>query len=61
MKNGQVYTAEYNSAKSKLELGEDVIKGKISIIKGKGDGSAGIVEKEVNAQVSGIPCFKRFL
>lgn len=48
--NGQAYTAEYNSAKSKLELGEDVIKGKISIIKGKGDGSAGIVEKEVNAQ-----------
>ena len=48
--NGQEYTAEYNSAKSKLELGEDVIKGNISIIKGKGNGTAGIVIPEVNAQ-----------
>ena len=48
--NGQEYTVEYNSAKSKLELGEDVIKGNISIIKGKGNGTAGIVIPEVNAQ-----------
>lgn len=48
--DGQEYTAEYNSAKSKLELGEDVVKGKVSIIKGKGNGNAGIVSPEVNAQ-----------
>ena len=29
---------------------EDVVKGKVSIIKGKGNGNAGIVSPEVNAQ-----------
>lgn len=47
-KDGQQFTNEYNSAETSAN--DDVIKGKISIIKGKGDGSAGIVEKEVNAQ-----------
>lgn len=48
--NGQAYTAEYNSTKSKIELGEDIVKGKVSIIKGKGNGTAGIVDPEINAQ-----------
>ena len=48
--DGQQYTAEYNSAKSKLELGEDVIKGNVDIIKIMTNGAVGITKPEVNAE-----------
>ena len=48
--DGQQYTAEYNSAKSKLELGEDVIKGNVEIIKIMTNGAVGITKPEANAE-----------
>ena len=48
--NGQQYTAEYNSAKTKLELGEDVIKGNVDIIKIMTNGAVGITKPEANAE-----------
>lgn len=46
--NGKNYTAEYNQITKSVD--EDVIKGDVSIIKGMGNGLAGIVSPEGNAQ-----------
>lgn len=46
--NGKSYTAEYNQITKSVD--EDVIKGDVSIIKGMGNGLAGIVSPEGNAQ-----------
>ena len=48
--DGKEYTAEYNSAKKKLELGEDVIKGNVDIIKIMTNGAVGITKPEANAE-----------
>lgn len=48
--DGKEYTAEYNSAKTKLELGEDVIKGNVDITKIMTNGAVGITKPEVNAE-----------
>lgn len=46
--NGKNYTVEYNQITKSVD--EDVIKGDVSIIKGMGNGLAGIVSPEGNAQ-----------
>lgn len=48
--DGVKYTAEYNSAKNKQELGEDVIKGNVDITKIMTNGAVGITKPEVNAE-----------
>lgn len=48
--DGKNYPAEYNSAKSKMELGEDVVKGHVEIIKIMTNGAVGITKPEVNAE-----------
>lgn len=48
--DGKEYTAEYNSANKKLELGEDVIKGNVDIIKIMTNGAVGITKPEANAE-----------
>lgn len=48
--DGKNYTAEYNSAKTKLELGEDVIKGNVDITKIMTNGAVGITKPEANAE-----------
>ena len=47
-KDGQQFTNEYNSAETQVD--EDVVKGDVSIIKGMGNGLAGIVAPENKAQ-----------
>ena len=47
-KDGQQFTNEYNSAETQVD--EDVVKGDVSIIKGMGNGIAGIVAPENKAQ-----------
>lgn len=47
-KDGQQFTNEYNSAETQVD--EDVVKGDVSIIKGMGNGLAGIVVPENKAQ-----------
>ena len=47
-KDGQQFTAEYNSAKQRVD--EDIIKGGVSIIKGMTDGAAGIIKPEKGAE-----------
>ena len=48
--DGQEYTAEYNSAKSKVELGETVIKGNVVITKIMTNGAVGITKPEADAE-----------
>lgn len=48
--DGQEYTAEYNSAESKVELGETVIKGNVAITKIMTNGAVGITNPETDAQ-----------
>ena len=48
VEDGAQFSAEYNQATRSAD--ETPIKGRVSIIKGKGDGTAGIVDKEINAQ-----------
>lgn len=48
--DGKQYTAEYNSAKTKQELGEDVIKGNVDITKIMTNGAVGITKPEINAE-----------
>lgn len=47
-KDGQQFTNEYNSAETQVD--DDVVKGDVSIIKGMGNGLAGIVVPENKAQ-----------
>ena len=47
-KDGQQFTNEYNSAETQVD--DDVVKGDVSIIKGMGNGLAGIVAPENKAQ-----------
>ena len=47
-KDGQQFTNEYNSAETQVD--EDVVKGDVAIIKGMGNGTAGIVPFEKSAQ-----------
>lgn len=47
-KDGQQFTNEYNSAETQVD--EEVVKGDVSIIKGMGNGLAGIVAPENKAQ-----------
>ena len=46
--DGKQFSAEYSSVSKTVD--EDVIKGEVSIIKGMGNGTAGVVTPEVNAQ-----------
>ena len=48
--DGKQYTAEYNSVKTKQELGEDVIKGNVDITKIMTNGAVGITKPEINAE-----------
>lgn len=48
--NGKEYTTEYNSAKTKVELGEDVIKGNVDITKIMTNGVVGITKPEADAE-----------
>ena len=47
-RDGQQFTNEYNSAETQVD--DDVVKGDVSIIKGMGNGLAGIVAPENKAQ-----------